>query len=199
MPTLKNSLQVSAKLADQLVKDNSNHAKSKRSTIATIDMLIDHGFKWFNMVSPNTKGEVIGVGEVKKNENSFVNPMSAEEFFKLKYKIAMGLNPRYAYTLDRSAKTLTDSQKTMKAELNRNVSGRLSDYKKQLINRENLLTGSNGRQEKKTFKQSFVLNNNKMIEKLKSMEDATLDTSAIIKLLSQINVIVETNSAKKDH
>ena len=65
MPTLKNSLQVSAKLADQLVKDNSNHAKSKRSTIATIDMLIDHGFKWFNMVSPNTKGEVIGVGEVK--------------------------------------------------------------------------------------------------------------------------------------
>lgn len=38
-----------------------------------------------------------------------------------------------------------------------------------------------------------------MIEKLKGMEDATLDTSAIIKLLSQINVIVETNSAKKDH
>ena len=199
MSALKNSLQVTEKLGSQIVKDNSALAKSKRSTKMTVDMFVDHGFKWFNMVSPTTKGEVIGVGEVKKNENSFVNPMSAEEFFKLKYKIAMGLNPRYAYTLDRSAKTLTDSQKTMKAELNRNVSGRLSDYKKQLINRENLLTGSNGRQEKKTFKQSFVLNNNKMIEKLIGMEDATLDTSAIIKLLSQINVIVETNSAKKDH
>jgi hypothetical protein len=67
---LKNSLQVSDKLASQLVIDNQNHAKGSRSFIKTIDMLIEDGYQWFNMVSPNTKGEVIGVGEVKKNDNS---------------------------------------------------------------------------------------------------------------------------------
>ena len=197
MPTLKNSLQVSEKLGSQIVLDNSNHAKSARSTAKTIDMLISGGFQWFNMVSPNTKGEVIGVGETKKNENSFINPMSAESFVALKMYIAKGLNPRYAYTLERGAKSLTESQKTMKAVLNRNVSGRLSDYKKQLINRANMLSGSNGKQEKKTFKQSFVLANNKMIAKLKGMEDNTLDTAKIISLLSQINIVVETNVSIK--
>tara|TARA_R110002020_G_scaffold393936_1_gene604016 strand:- start:145 stop:741 length:597 start_codon:yes stop_codon:yes gene_type:complete len=197
MPTLKNSLQVSEKLESQIIKDNSNHAKSKRSTKTTIDMLVNHGFQWFNMVSPNTKGEVIGIGEVKKNENSFVNPMSAESFMDLKRSIAKGLDPRYAYTLDRSAKSLTDSQKTMKADLNRNVSGRLSDYKKSLINLANQQDGSNGKQEKKTFRQSLVFSNNKLIAKLKGMEDATLDTAKLISLLGQINVIAETNVSIK--
>ena len=197
MPTLKNSLQVSDKLAKQLVSDNSVLAKSTRSTAKTVDMLIADGFQWFNMVSPNTKGEVIGVGKVKKNDNSFVNNMSAESFIAFKVNIAKGLDPRYAYTLTRGAKSLTESQKTMKAVLNRNVYGRLSDYKKQLINRANLLSGSNGKQEKKTFKQSFVLANNKMIAKLKGMEDNTLDTAKIISLLSQINVIVETKVSIK--
>jgi hypothetical protein len=197
MPTLKNSLQVSEKLGSQIVLDNSNHAKSARSTAKTIDMLISGGFQWFNMVSPNTKGEVIGVGETKKNENSFINPMSAESFVALKMYIAKGLNPRYAYTLERGAKSLTESQKTMKAVLNRNVSGRLSDYKKQLINRANMLSGSNGKQEKKTFRQSLVYSNNKLIAKLKGMEDNTLDTAKIISLLSQINIVVETNVSIK--
>lgn len=197
MPTLKNSLQVSDKLAKQLISDNSVLAKSTRSTAKTVDMLIADGFQWFNMVSPNTKGEVIGVGEVKKNENSFVNNMSAESFVAFKVNIAKGLNPRYAYTLTRGAKSLTESQKTMKAVLNRNVSGRLSDYKKQLINRANMLSGSNGKQEKKTFRQSLVYSNNKLIAKLKGMEDATLDTAKLISLLGQINVIVETNVSIK--
>ena len=197
MPNLKNSLQVSEKLGSQIVLDNSNHAKSSRSTAKTIDMLISGGFQWFNMVSPNTKGEVIGVGETKKNDNSFINPMSAESFTSLKMYIAKGLNPRYAYTLERGAKSLTESQKTMKAVLNRNVSGRLSDYKKQLINRANMLSGGNGKQEKKTFKQSLVYSNNKLIAKLKGMEDATLDTAKIISLLSQINVVIETKVSIK--
>ena len=197
MPNLKNSLQVSDKLGSQITLDNSNHAKSARSTAKTIDMLISNGFKWFNMVSPNTKGEVIGVGEVKKNENSFVNNMSAETFVALKVFIAQGLNPRYAYTLTRGAKSLTESQKTMKAVLNRNVSGRLSDYKKQLINRDNMLSGSNGKQDKKTFKQSLVLSNNKLITKLKDMEDPTLDIGKVISLLGQINAIVETKVSIK--
>ena len=197
MPNLKNSLQVSDKLGSQITLDNSNHAKSARSTAKTIDMLISNGFKWFNMVSPNTKGEVIGVGEVKKNENSFVNNMSAETFVALKVFIAQGLNPRYAYTLTRGAKSLTESQKTMKAVLNRNVSGRLSDYKKQLINRDNMLSGSNGKQDKKTFKQSLVLSNNKLITKLKDMEDPTLDIDKVISLLGQINAIVETKVSIK--
>ena len=197
MPTLKNSLQVSDKLAKQLVSDNSVLAKSTRSTAKTVDMLIADGFQWFNMVSPNTKGEVIGVGKVKKNDNSFVNNMSAESFIAFKVNIAKGLDPRYAYTLTRGAKSLTESQKTMKAVLNRNVYGRLSDYKKQLINRANMLSGSNGKQEKKTFKQSLVFNNNKLIAKLKGMEDNTLDTAKIISLLSQINVIVETKVSIK--
>jgi|TARA_R110002124_G_scaffold171831_1_gene339525 hypothetical protein len=197
MPNLKNSLQVSDKLAKQIVSDNQNHAKGIRSTAKTIDMLIESGFKWFNMVSPNTKGEVIGVGETKKNDNSFVNPMPAESFVALKMYIAKGLNPTYAYTLTRGAKSLTESQKTMKAVLNRNVSGRLSDYKKQLINRDNLLSGSNGKQEKKTFKESLVLSNNKLISKLKGMEDATLDIDKVISLLGQINTIVETKFSIK--
>jgi len=197
MPNLKNSLQVSEKLGSQITLDNSNHAKSARSTAKTIDMLISDGFKWFNMVSPNTKGEVTGVGETKKNENSFVNPMSAETFVALKVFIAQGLNPRYAYTLTRGAKSLTESQKTMKAVLNRNVSGRLSDYKKQLINRDNMLSGSNGKQDKKTFKQSLVLSNNKLITKLKDMEDPTLDIDKVISLLGQINAIVETKVSIK--
>ena len=197
MLKLKNSLQVSEKLGSQITLDNSNHAKSTRSTAKTIDMLISNGFKWFNMVSPNTKGEVTGVGETKKNENSFVNPMSAETFVALKVFIAQGLNPRYAYTLTRGAKSLTESQKTMKAVLNRNVSGRLSDYKKQLINRDNMLSGSNGKQDKKTFKQSLVLSNNKLITKLKDMEDPTLDIDKVISLLGQINAIVETKVSIK--
>ena len=197
MPTLKNSLQVSDKLAKQLVSDNSVLAKSTRSTAKTVDMLIADGFQWFNMVSPNTKGEVIGVGKVKKNDNSFVNNMSAESFIAFKVNIAKGLDPRYAYTLTRGAKSLTESQKTMKAVLNRNVYGRLSDYKKQLINRANMLSGGNGKQEKKTFKQSLVYSNNKLIAKLKGMEDATLDTAKIISLLSQINVVVETKVSIK--
>jgi len=197
MPTLKNSLQVSDKLAKQLVSDNSVLAKSTRSTAKTVDMLIADGFQWFNMVSPNTKGEVIGVGKVKKNDNSFVNNMSAESFIAFKVNIAKGLDPRYAYTLTRGAKSLTESQKTMKAVLNRNVSGRLSDYKKQLINRANMLSGSNGKQEKKTFRQSLVYSNNKLIAKLKGMEDATLDTAKLISLLGQINVVAETNVSIK--
>ena len=197
MPNLKNSLQVSEKLEKQLISDNSVLAKSTRSTAKTVDMLIAEGFQWFNMVSPNTKGEVIGVGEVKKNDNSFVNNMSAESFIAFKVNIAKGLNPRYAYTLTRGAKSLTESQKTMKAVLNRNVSGRLSDYKKQLINRANMLSGSNGKQEKKTFRQSLVFSNNKLIAKLKGMEDATLDTAKLISLLGQINVIAETNVSIK--
>ena len=197
MPNLKNSLQVSDKLATQLVSDNSVLAKSTRSTAKTVDMLIADGFQWFNMVSPNTKGEVIGVGKVKKNDNSFVNNMSAESFIAFKVNIAKGLDPRYAYTLTRGAKSLTESQKTMKAVLNRNVYGRLSDYKKQLINRANMLSGGNGKQEKKTFKQSLVYSNNKLIAKLKGMEDATLDTAKIISLLSQINVVVETKVSIK--
>ena len=198
MSALKNSLQVTEKLESQIVKDNSNHAKSARSTKTTIEMLVNHGFQWFNMVSPNTKGEVVGVGETKKNENSFVNPMSAESFMDLKRSIAKGLNPRYAYTLDRSAKSLTDSQKTMKADLNRNVSGRLSDYKKSLINLANQQDGSNGNQgPKKTFRQTLVLNNNKLIAKLKGMEDATLDIDKVIVLLGQINKVVETNVSIK--
>ena len=197
MPTLKNSLQVSDKLAKQLVSDNSVLAKSTRSTAKTVDMLIADGFQWFNMVSPNTNGEVIGVGKVKKNDNSFVNNMSAESFIAFKVNIAKGLDPRYAYTLTRGAKSLTESQKTMKAVLNRNVYGRLSDYKKQLINRANMLSGSNGKQDKKTFKQSLVFNNNKLIAKLKGMEDNTLDTAKIISLLSQINIVVETKVSIK--
>ena len=197
MPTLKNSLQVADKLATQLVSDNSVLAKSTRSTAKTVDMLIADGFQWFNMVSPNTKGEVIGVGKVKKNDNSFVNNMSAESFIAFKVNIAKGLDPRYAYTLTRGAKSLTESQKTMKAVLNRNVYGRLSDYKKQLINRANMLSGSNGKQDKKTFKQSLVFNNNKLIDKLKGMEDNTLDTAKIISLLSQINIVVETKVSIK--
>jgi len=197
MPTLKNSLQVSDKLAKQLVSDNSVLAKSTRSTAKTVDMLIADGFQWFNMVSPNTKGEVIGVGKVKKNDNSFVNNMSAESFIAFKVNIAKGLDPRYAYTLTRGAKSLTESQKTMKAVLNRNVYGRLSDYKKQLINRANMLSGSNGKQDKKTFKQSLVFNNNKLIAKLKGMEDATLDIDKVIVLLGQINKVVETNVSIK--
>ena len=197
MSALKNSLQVTEKLGSQITLDNSNHAKSARSTAKTIDMLIAGGFQWFNMVSPNTKGEVIGVGETKKNDNSFINPMSAESFASLKMYIAKGLDPRYAYTLTRGAKSLTESQKTMKAVLNRNVSGRLSDYKKQLINRANMLSGSNGKQEKKTFRQFLVYNNNKLIAKLKGMEDATLDIDKVISLLGQINVIAETNVSIK--
>ena len=197
MPNFKNSLQVSDKLAKQLVVDNQNHAKGSRSFIKTIDMLIEDGYQWFNMVAPSTKGEVIGIGEVKKNENSFVNPMPAETFIALKVFIAQGLNPRYAYTLTRGAKSLTESQKTMKAVLNRNVSGRLSDYKKQLINRDNMLSGSNGKQDKKTFKQSLVLSNNKLITKLKDMEDPTLDIDKVISLLGQINTIVETKFSIK--
>ena len=197
MPTLKNSLQVSDKLAKQLVSDNSVLAKSTRSTAKTVDMLIADGFQWFNMVSPNTKGEVIGVGKVKKNDNSFVNNMSAESFIAFKVNIAKGLDPRYAYTLTRGAKSLTESQKTMKAVLNRNVYGRLSDYKKQLINRANMLSGGNGKQEKKTFKQSLVYSNNKLIAKLKGMEDATLDIDKVIVLLGQINKVVETKISIK--
>ena len=197
MPNLKNSLQVSEKLGSQITLDNSNYSKSARSTAKTIDMLISGGFQWYNMVSPNTKGEVIGVGKVKKNDNSFVNNMSAESFIAFKVNIAKGLDPRYAYTLTRGAKSLTESQKTMKAVLNRNVYGRLSDYKKQLINRANMLSGGNGKQEKKTFKQSLVYSNNKLIAKLKGMEDATLDTAKIISLLSQINVVVETKVSIK--
>ncbi len=197
MPTLKNSLQVSEKLEKQLISDNSVLAKSTRSTAKTVDMLIAEGFQWFNMVSPNTKGEVIGIGEVKKNDNSFVNNMPAESFMAFKVSIAKGLDPRYAYTLTRGAKSLTESQKTMKAVLNRNVSGRLSDYKKQLINRANMLSGSNGKQEKKTFRQSLVYNNNKLIAKLKGMEDATLDIDKVIVLLGQINKVVETNVSIK--
>lgn len=197
MSALKNSPQVTEKLGSQITLDNSNYSKSARSTAKTIDMLISGGFQWYNMVSPNTKGEVVGVGETKKNENSFINPMSAESFVALKMYIAKGLNPRYAYTLERGAKSLTESQKTMKAVLNRNVSGRLSDYKKQLINRANMLSGSNGKQAKKTFKESLVFNNNKLIAKLKGMEDATLDIDKVIVLLGQINKVVETKVSIK--
>ena len=197
MPNLKNSLQVSDKLEKQILLDNQTYKKGLRSTTRTIDMLIAEGYQWFNMVSPKTKGEVIGVGEVKKNENSFVNPIDVDTFDKIKSIIAKGLNPTYAYTLTRSRKSLTQAQYNQKDDLNRDVSGRLSDYKKQLINRANLLSGSNGKQEKKTFKQSFVLANNKMIAKLKGMEDNTLETAKIISLLSQINVIVETKVSIK--
>ena len=94
MPNLKNSLQVSEKLGSQITLDNSNYSKIARSTAKTIDMLISGGFQWYNMVSPNTKGDVIGVGETKNNDNSFINPMSAESFTSLKMYIAKGLNPR---------------------------------------------------------------------------------------------------------
>ena len=60
-----------------------------------------------------------------------------------------------------------------------------------------MLSGGNGKQEKKTFKQSLVYSNNKLIAKLKGMEDATLDTAKIISLLSQINVVVETKVSIK--
>tara|TARA_R100000742_G_C4262900_1_gene80745 strand:- start:339 stop:935 length:597 start_codon:yes stop_codon:yes gene_type:complete len=197
MPTLKNSLQVSEKLEKQILVDNQNHKKGLKSTARTIDMLIADGYQWFNMVSPKTKGEIIGVGEIKKNENSFVNPIDVDTFNKIKSIIARGLNPIYAYTLTRSRKTLTQAQYNQKVDLNRDVSGRLSDYRKQLINRANLLSGSNTQQVKKTFRQSFVLANNKMIAKLKGMEDSTLDTAKIISLLSQINVVVETKVSIK--
>ena len=198
MPNLKNSLQVSDKLAKQLVVDNQNHAKGSRSFIKTIDMLIEDGYQWFNMVAPSTKGEVIGIGEVKKNENSFVNPLDAETFVSIKMLIAKGLNPTYAYTLTRTRKSLTDAQYNQKVDLNRNVSGRLSDYKRQLINRASQLDPSNNSQgKKKTFKESLVLSNNKLISKLKDMEDPTLDIDKVISLLGQINTIVETKFSIK--
>jgi len=198
MPNFKNSLQVSDKLAKQLVVDNQNHAKGSRSFIKTIDMLIEDGYQWFNMVAPSTKGEVIGIGEVKKNENSFVNPLDAETFVSIKMLIAKGLNPTYAYTLTRTRKSLTDAQYNQKVDLNRNVSGRLSDYKRQLINRASQLDPSNNSQgKKKTFKESLVLSNNKLISKLKDMEDPTLDIDKVISLLGQINTIVETKFSIK--
>jgi len=198
MPNFKNSLQVSDKLAKQLVVDNQNHAKGSRSFVKTIDMLIEDGYQWFNMVAPSTKGEVIGIGEVKKNENSFVNPLDAETFVSIKMLIAKGLNPTYAYTLTRTRKSLTDAQYNQKVDLNRNVSGRLSDYKRQLINRASQLDPSNNSQgKKKTFKESLVLSNNKLITKLKDMEDPTLDIDKVISLLGQINTIVETKFSIK--
>ena len=198
MPNFKNSLQVSDKLAKQIVVDNQNHAKGSRSFIKTIDMLIEDGYQWFNMVAPSTKGEVIGIGEVKKNENSFVNPLDAETFVSIKMLIAKGLNPTYAYTLTRTRKSLTDAQYNQKVDLNRNVSGRLSDYKRQLINRASQLDPSNNSQgKKKTFKESLVLSNNKLISKLKDMEDPTLDIDKVISLLGQINTIVETKFSIK--
>jgi len=198
MPNFKNSLQVSDKLAKQIVVDNQNHAKGSRSFVKTIDMLIEDGYQWFNMVAPSTKGEVIGIGEVKKNENSFVNPLDAETFVSIKMLIAKGLNPTYAYTLTRTRKSLTDAQYNQKVDLNRNVSGRLSDYKRQLINRASQLDPSNNSQgKKKTFKESLVLSNNKLITKLKDMEDPTLDIDKVISLLGQINTIVETKFSIK--
>ena len=121
MPNLKNSLQVSDKLEKQILLDNQTYKKGLRSTTRTIDMLIAEGYQWFNMVSPKTKGEVIGVGEVKKNENSFVNPIDVDTFDKIKSIIAKGLNPTYAYTLTRSRKSLTQAQYNQKVDLNRDV------------------------------------------------------------------------------
>ena len=66
-----------------------------------------------------------------------------------------------------------------------------------MINLANQQDGSNGKQEKKTFRQSLVFSNNKLIAKLKGMEDATLDTAKLISLLGQINVIAETNVSIK--
>jgi hypothetical protein len=190
MLNLKNSLQVSDKLASQIVIDNRNYATGSRSFTKTIDMLIADGYQWFNMVSPNTKGEVIGVGEVKKNDSSFINPIDAETFVKIKMLIAKGLNPTYAYTLSRARKSLTDAQYNQKVDLNRNVSGRLSDYKRQLINRANQLDPSNNTQVKRSFKDQLHFNNVKLIAKLKDVEDKNLDTEKLVSLYSQINVLL---------
>ena len=197
MLNLKNSLQVSDKLAKQIVVDNQNHAKGSRSFQTTINLLIEEGYQWFNMVSPTTKGEVIGIGVVKKSETTLVNPMPAESFVKIKALIAKGLNPTYAYTLTRARKSLTDAQYNQKVDLNRNVSGRLSDYKKQLINRASQLEDGGTPIRQKSFKESLVFNNNKLIVKLKDMEDPTLDILKIVNLLGQINAIVETKTVVK--
>ena len=175
---IKNSKSFAKSTLSAITIDCGVSAKAKRSQDKVVNILWNEGHRWQDMVSPKTKDA----------SGSFVNPMSDEQWTALKFSMAVGLNPKAVAYLTRSAKTLTDSQKSTKSRLISDIGGKCKDYKDQLVRKENQLSNG-GNTPKKTFEEGITHACDTLLTRIEKTQKASCDLIELSEAIRKVKAI----------
>ena len=175
---IKNSKTFADATLKAITIDCGVSAKAKRSQDKMVNILWTEGHKWQDMVSPKTKDK----------DGQFVNPISDEQWRALKYAMGAGLNPRACSFLNRSAKTLTDSQKKSKEKLITDIGSKMQDYKVQLVRKENQ-TENGGATPKKTFVEGITHSCDTLLTRISKVQQAPCDLIELAEAIRKVKTV----------
>jgi len=153
-------------------------AKAKRSQDKMVNILWTEGHKWQDMVSPKSKDA----------NGEFINKVSDDTWRALKYAMGAGLNPRASSFLNRSAKTLTDSQKLAKSELITSIGAKMQDYKVQLVRKENQIENG-GATPKKTFVEGITHSCDTLLTRISKVQQAPCDLIELAEAIRKVKTV----------